>query len=312
LHFLAETEVVFGLWAAVLFACVALVEGSLNKAVHYIESLNFTEAKFVLVVMVVAATRPVVLLAEAFLNAVARLLPLREGLAFYLTALAVGPLLGSFITEPAAMTICALLLSRQFFDLNPSQRLKYATLGLLFVNVSIGGTLTHFAAPPVLMVARPWGWDTAFMLGHFGWRAAAGIAASTTVYYLCFRGEFARLATLPPVADEDRPDDGTGAPLPVDLAANVASLERDWTWQAEWTTPRAVQDPIVTPESSRGRPETKSSYCQAQESGIMAIAVLGGTGKEGKGLAYRWAKAGYQVLIGSRTPEKAIAAARGT
>jgi NADPH-dependent F420 reductase len=42
---------------------------------------------------------------------------------------------------------------------------------------------------------------------------------------------------------------------------------------------------------------------------LMTIAVLGGTGKEGKGLAYRWAKAGYRVLIGSRTPEKAITSA---
>ena len=77
------------------------------------------------------------------------------------------------------MTICALLLARQFYDLQPSAALKYATLGLLFVNVSIGGTLTHFAAPPVLMVARPWGWDTPFMLGHFGWRAALAIVVST-------------------------------------------------------------------------------------------------------------------------------------
>jgi 8-hydroxy-5-deazaflavin:NADPH oxidoreductase len=38
---------------------------------------------------------------------------------------------------------------------------------------------------------------------------------------------------------------------------------------------------------------------------MMTIAVLGGTGKEGKGLVFRWAKAGYRVLIGSRTPEKA-------
>ncbi|MBI3738033.1 MAG: NADPH-dependent F420 reductase [Chloroflexi bacterium] len=42
---------------------------------------------------------------------------------------------------------------------------------------------------------------------------------------------------------------------------------------------------------------------------LLTIAVLGGTGKEGKGLAYRWAKAGYRVLIGSRSPEKAISAA---
>ncbi len=42
---------------------------------------------------------------------------------------------------------------------------------------------------------------------------------------------------------------------------------------------------------------------------LVTIAVLGGTGKEGKGLAYRWAKVGYKVLIGSRTPEKAVTAA---
>ena len=42
---------------------------------------------------------------------------------------------------------------------------------------------------------------------------------------------------------------------------------------------------------------------------LMTIAVLGGTGKEGKGLAHRWARAGYKVLIGSRSPEKAITAA---
>lgn len=42
---------------------------------------------------------------------------------------------------------------------------------------------------------------------------------------------------------------------------------------------------------------------------LLSIAVLGGTGKEGKGLAYRWARAGYHVLIGSRDPKKANAAA---
>ena len=39
------------------------------------------------------------------------------------------------------------------------------------------------------------------------------------------------------------------------------------------------------------------------------IALLGGTGKEGKGLAYRWAKAGYEIVIGSRQVEKAQIAA---
>ena len=99
------------------------------------------------------------------------------------------------------MTICALLLARQFYDLEPGTRLKYATLGLLFVNVSIGGTLTHFAAPPVLMVARPWGWDLAFMFGHFGWRAMLAIAASTLAYFLVFRRELGDLAAPPAAPD---------------------------------------------------------------------------------------------------------------
>lgn len=42
---------------------------------------------------------------------------------------------------------------------------------------------------------------------------------------------------------------------------------------------------------------------------IQTIGIIGGTGKEGKGLAYRWAKAGYEILIGSRQIEKAQLAA---
>jgi hypothetical protein len=115
------------------------------------------------------------------------------------------------------MTISALLLARQFYDLQPSARLKYATLGLLFVNVSIGGTLTHFAAPPVLMVARPWDWDMMFMFLHFGWRAVTAIVLSTLFYLVVFRTELTALAARAPVPDVDRPDDDATGPalLPV-------------------------------------------------------------------------------------------------
>ena len=92
-------------------------------------------------------------------------------------------------------------------------------MGLLFVNVSIGGTLTHFAAPPVLMVARLWNWDTPFMLSHFGWRAVAAILASVVAYGLIFRRELIELGSRQPVADVDEPehvrDDGTATLLPV-------------------------------------------------------------------------------------------------
>jgi hypothetical protein len=206
LHFLGEVEVVFGLWAVVLTVAITAHFGW-DTATHYLNStVNYTEPLFVVVVMALASTRPIVVFAEAALQRVANAGG-RTPAAWWITILTIGPLLGSLITEPAAMTICALLLARQFFDLQPSARLKYATLGLLFVNVSIGGTLTHFAAPPVLMVARTWGWDLAFMAGHFGWRAATAIVISTAVYYLLFRKEFTALAKQLPVADIYQPED---------------------------------------------------------------------------------------------------------
>lgn len=197
LHFFAETEVVFGLWAAALFLGIAVVKRSVADAVQYIDGLNFTEAKFVFVIMVVAATRPVVRLAERLIAVAARLLPAPESASFYVAALFLGPLLGSFITEPAAMTLLALVLKRRYFDRGISRNLAYATLGLLFVNVSIGGTLTHFAAPPVLMVAAKWNWGLAFMFEHFGWRAAAACALSTGIVTAGFWKELKALPVEP-------------------------------------------------------------------------------------------------------------------
>ncbi len=193
MHFLGEIEVVFGLWAVPLLIAIIGTHGW-TTATHYVnDGVNYTEPLFVVVIMALASTRPIIALAESAVRALAGLGGSTPG-AWWVVILTVTPLLGSFITEPAAMTIAALLLARQFYDLQPSAGLKYGTLGLLFVNISIGGTLTHFAAPPVLMVAREWAWDTPFMMGHFGWRAAAAIAISTTVYYLVFRKEFVRLA----------------------------------------------------------------------------------------------------------------------
>ncbi len=218
LHFMGEVEVVFGLWAIVLLV-VAAADKGWPATKHYVnDTVNYTEPMFVVVVMTIAATRPIVGLSEAVLR---RIASLGRGTpaAWWMAVLTVGPLLGSFITEPAAMTISALLLARRFFDLEPSARLKYATLGLLFVNVSIGGTLTHFAAPPVLMVARVWDWDTPYMIEHFGWRALVAILVANAVYFLIFRSELRRLARRPPEPDVERPDEdvesGSAALLPV-------------------------------------------------------------------------------------------------
>jgi Na+/H+ antiporter NhaD/arsenite permease-like protein len=102
-------------------------------------------------------------------------------------------LLGSFITEPAAMTLGALMLAESLFGRGVSTKLKYAAIGTLFVNVSIGGTLTPFAAPPVLMVANTWGWDLSFMMQTFGWRAALAVTVNSALLVLVFRRELAAL-----------------------------------------------------------------------------------------------------------------------
>ncbi len=192
MHFLGEVEVVFGMWAVLLLFTIVLFFNWPTGVDYVTHEVNFTEAIFVFVIMTLASTRPILKLAEATMQRIAGLLG-GSLKAWWISILTLGPLLGSFITEPAAMTISALLLSRRFYALEPTSRLKYATLGMLFVNISVGGTLTHFAAPPVLMVAEPWGWDTGFMLSHFGWKAVLGILISNALFLAVFWNELSRL-----------------------------------------------------------------------------------------------------------------------
>ncbi|MDE1979016.1 MAG: hypothetical protein KGI86_06785, partial [Betaproteobacteria bacterium] len=192
-HLLGEVEVVFGFWAMVLMVFLFATLGQ-HEAVGYIDSRDFTEPLFVFAIMVVAGTRPILQAAGDIVNGLERALPLPGAIMFYLLLLVLVPLLGSFITEPAAMTLAALLLRDRIFRAEVSLRLKYLTLGVLFVNVSIGGTLTHFAAPPVLMVASTWQWDLGFMFTHFGRKAAIAVAINAVGATLMFRRELAGLA----------------------------------------------------------------------------------------------------------------------
>jgi len=187
-HLLSEVEAVFGLWAFVFLVFFVINSGRL-PAIAYLETLNFNEPIFVFVIMCMAATRPVIVLAEKIIFFCSKLLPFSERMNFYLATMIIGPLLGSLITEPAAMTVTALILLQTIFSESISLKLKYATIALLFVNVSIGGTLTHFAAPPVLMVARTWNWDTAFMIAHFGYKAVIGVLLSTSLFTWMFKKE---------------------------------------------------------------------------------------------------------------------------
>ena len=179
-HLLGEVEVVFGFWAIVLIAAMAVLAGG-EAALIYAESRNYTEPLFVFVGMVVAASRPILRTVVAAVDRLAAWMPLSTPLATAWLGLAAVPLLGSLITEPAAMTIAALMLAPQIFRPAVPAPVKYLALGVLFVNISIGGTLTAYAAPPVLMVASTWQWDSAFMLAHFGWKAAIAVLVNATV-----------------------------------------------------------------------------------------------------------------------------------
>lgn len=191
LQFMGEVEVIFGLWVIPLFLCLAYTY-NWETALHYIEGRNYSESMFVVVIMALTSTSPIIKLAEDCLRFVAKLFGDTVG-AWWWAILTIGPLVGSLITEPGAMAVSALLIGKQFYNLTPSPRLSYATLGLLFTNISVGGVLTTFAAPAVLMVRKSWAWDSSTMLMNFGWKAVMGIVIANASYYFLFRREFRTL-----------------------------------------------------------------------------------------------------------------------
>ena len=191
-HLLGEVEVVFGFWALVLALVMWFTVGR-TPTIEYLEARNFKEPLFVFAIMVVAATRPILQACSVLVHKVAKVLPFPTSRIHYFLTLSLVPLIGSLITEPAAMTLAALMLRDSVFSKDVSERLKYATLGVLFVNVSIGGTLTPFAAPPIVMVASTWQWDLAFMLHTFGWKALLAVVVNTSLVTFLIRRELLNL-----------------------------------------------------------------------------------------------------------------------
>ncbi|MGI9142778.1 MAG: putative Na+/H+ antiporter, partial [Fluviibacter sp.] len=202
-HLLSEVEVVFGFWAFIFMLVVFFFMGQ-STAVEYVESRNFTEPFFVFAIMVIAASRPILKAVEAIITFLAGVLPINRPLAMYFLCLSLLPLLGSLITEPAAMTLGALMLRDSFYRYGLSRRLKYATIWVLFVSVSVGGTLTNFAAPPVLMAADAWGWSSHYMLVNFGWKAALAVFFNALFVTWYFRKEIASKGKIPELAPNQR------------------------------------------------------------------------------------------------------------
>jgi hypothetical protein len=220
-HLLGEVEVVFGFWAFILIVALALLNGG-QAAIAYAESRQYTEPLFVFVVMVVAASRPVMDIVQRVLLALARRTPVKVELALVWFGLALVPLTGSLITEPAAMTLAALMLAPLIFRDGMPEWLKYAALGVLFVNISVGGLLTSYAAPPVLMVAATWNWDTAFMAAQFGWKAVIAVLINATVISVVLRKHL-RAPSAAATAIPSAPSAASAAPA-VPLAVTLIHL----------------------------------------------------------------------------------------
>ena len=199
-HLLGEVETVFGFWAMLLVAFMALAVGW-TSTTEYLDSRQFIEPIFVFVIMVMAASRPIMQATSDAVAVTARAMPVPHALSTYFLSLSLVPLLGSLITEPAAMTLAALMLRDRFFTRGVSNRFMYATVGALFVNISIGGTLTNFAAPPVLMVAAKWEWSTAHMFATMGWKSLIAVLINALVLTIAFRREIERIR---PVAKQEK------------------------------------------------------------------------------------------------------------
>lgn len=184
-HLLSEVEVVFGFWAAIFLGTWTLIDGA-HPVVEYQESLNMTEPLFIFCIMIIASTRPVITIARQIILLIShflgKIIRYNQEVIQLFVLLTVGPLLGSLITEPAAITITALLLYRMIDAEKIDSQLLYSIIAVLFVNVSVGGALTHFAAPPILVVARTWGWGLSDVFFNLGEAAVGTVIVNTTLF----------------------------------------------------------------------------------------------------------------------------------
>lgn len=193
LHLISEVELIFAFWALIFLLAWVVTAGTLPVS-KFIQSINISEPFFIFCIVVMASAKPVLQFVKQALiliaNSIAKLLKIPPAFCQIAVLLTLGPLLGSVITEPAAMTLVSLLLLQMFKNTQTDEQIDnkfvYAVLAVLFVNVSIGGALTHFAAPPILMVARIWQWDFLSVFKNLGIASIIAVfvnAGFLTVYY---------------------------------------------------------------------------------------------------------------------------------
>lgn len=190
-HLMSEVEIVFGFWAFILLVSWFFIEGG-EAVIKHQQSLNMTEPLFIFCIMILASTRPIITVARVAIlkisNLLSKIIPVDAKYIQFYVLMSLGPLLGSLITEPAAITLVALLLYRMIPD-DISENFLYAILALLFVNISIGGGLTHFAAPPILIVANVWGWSLKDVFISLGEPVLLAVFLNITFFTFIFKNK---------------------------------------------------------------------------------------------------------------------------
>lgn len=190
-HLLGEIEAVFAIWASIFMILYISLEGW-KPAIEYQEGLSFVEPFFIFAIMVICSTRPILTVARQGILTISlfiqKIFKTPAVVTDLFVVMILGPLSGSFITEPAAMTVTAFMLNSMISK--DAKKIIYPLIAFLFVNVSIGGALTPFAAPPILMVASKWGWDFNYVFTHLGWKSAVAVVINTVILLAFYRKQF--------------------------------------------------------------------------------------------------------------------------
>ena len=95
---LGEVEIVFGFWAIALILIFFSLSGK-NETLSYLNNQSYVEPIFVFVIMIIAASKPVLDFSLTSVRAISRLLPIHKSLSLFFITISFVPLLGSFITE---------------------------------------------------------------------------------------------------------------------------------------------------------------------------------------------------------------------
>lgn len=185
---LSSVDVIFIFWSVPLFLWFLYSEGY-AEAIDYFNHRNYLFALFIMIMLILLESRPIVYLSECIFLTIAKI-GKQSPKCWWWTLMLGAPFSAILLKETGAMIIAATLLVRYFYKFAPSLRFSYATMGLLFSNISVGGLITDISSRALLLVSPALKGEQEFVIRHFSWKAVIAIFLSTTTYYLMFRKEF--------------------------------------------------------------------------------------------------------------------------